>query len=89
MTCLLYLETILSDSPVQRRIQRASGRIFYLPLKLHQFSHFTTVIVRLAEKSEQGEYIKTEACVYCGTVVFVAEGGFHPELINVVYCILS
>lgn len=26
--------------------------------------------------------------MYCGTVPFVAEGGFHSECINVSYCFL-
>lgn len=40
----------------------------------------TTVEVRVAERREEAEYInsisKAEACVYCDTVLFVAEGGF-------------
>lgn len=30
----------------------------------------------------------SQACIYCGTVPFVAEGGFHTECINVGYCFL-
>lgn len=44
------------------------------------FPYFTTVDVKLTERSEEAEYVhsisKAEACGYCGTVLFVAEGGF-------------
>lgn len=30
----------------------------------------------------------SQASVYCGTVPFVAEGGFHSECITVDYCFL-
>lgn len=58
-----------------------------------QATLWTTVDVRLTERRKEAEYInsisKAEACVYCGTVLFVAEGGFHSEGINVAYCLLS
>lgn len=45
----------------------------------HAVNSFTTVDVILAEMREEAEYIKsiskTGACVYCGTVLYVAEVG--------------
>lgn len=63
---------------------------FYLPATVQtgrQFPHLST------DRREEAEYIniisKAEACVYCGTVLLVADGGFHSENLNVVFCLLS